>query len=130
MVSVIGFLSFNALAVYRHAAEGSLSAYFAPFSDTQFVISILYLGVLSSLVTSFLTNFSLSKMEASRMSVFNNLSTLVTIAGGVLFLQEQLAYYHFIGAVMIIAGVVGTNFLGAKSAGAKRQLRTKTQSMT
>ncbi|MGG1658411.1 DMT family transporter [Brevibacillus sp. NRS-1366] len=130
MVTIIGFLSFNAMAVYRHAAEGSLSAYFAPFAHTQFIASILFLGVLSSLVTSLLTNFALSKMEASRLSVFGNLSTLVTMAAGVLFLQEQLAYYHLIGAVMIIAGVVGTNFLRAKSSVSKQQLRTKSQSMT
>ncbi|GIO08349.1 putative transporter YcxC [Brevibacillus reuszeri] len=129
MVTIIGFLSFNAMALYNHIAEGSLSSYFAPFADTPFVISIVYLGVLSSLVTSLLTNFALSKMEASRMSVFNNLSTLVTIVAGVLFLGEKLAYYHLIGALMIIVGVVGTNFLGVKAAVSKVKASPKSTSM-
>ncbi|MGV3136928.1 DMT family transporter [Brevibacillus agri] len=119
MVSVIGFVSFNALALIRHGSEGTLSAFFVPFSHSPFVIAILYLGVLASLVTSFMTNFALSKMEASKMSVFNNLSTIVTIAAGALFLQEQLAYYHLLGALMIILGVVGTNFLGNKQRAAQ-----------
>ncbi|EJL25317.1 DMT family transporter [Brevibacillus sp. BC25] len=121
MVALLGFLFFNGWSVIRHSAEGTLSTYFAPFASSAFIISIVFLGILSSLMTSFMTNFALSKMEASKLSVFNNLSTLVTIAAGVIFLQEQLAYYHLIGAVMIIIGVIGTNFLGAKS---KKQNRT------
>ncbi|MBU8714575.1 MULTISPECIES: DMT family transporter [Brevibacillus] len=114
MVSVIGFLAFNALALIQHGANGTLSEFFLPLTHSSFIISVLYLGVLSSLVTSFMTNFALSKMEASKMSVFNNLSTLVTIAGGVVLLREQIAYYHLLGALMIILGVIGTNFLGKK----------------
>ncbi|MED1946734.1 MULTISPECIES: DMT family transporter [Brevibacillus] len=114
MVALLGFVFFNGWSVIRHSAEGTLSTYFAPFASSAFIISIVFLGILSSLMTSFMTNFALSKMEASKLSVFNNLSTLVTIVAGVIFLQEQLAYYHLIGAVMIIIGVIGTNFLGAK----------------
>ncbi|HID0836330.1 TPA: EamA family transporter, partial [Clostridium botulinum] len=72
-----------------------------------------YLGILSSLVTSFLLNYSLSKIEASKMSVFNNLSTLITMMAGVVFLGEKLQYFHIIGSFMIILGIVGTN-LGDK----------------
>jgi drug/metabolite transporter (DMT)-like permease len=53
----------------------------------------------------------LSKIEASKMSVFGNLATLISMIAGVIFLQEQLEYYHIIGAIMIIAGILGTNLL-------------------
>ncbi len=129
MVALLGFIFFNGLSVIRHSAEGTLSTYFAPFASSAFIISIVFLGILSSLMTSFMTNFALSKMEASKLSVFNNLSTLVTIVAGVLFLQEQLAYYHLIGAVMIIIGVIGTNFLGAKSKNQNRTPQTKSTSV-
>jgi drug/metabolite transporter (DMT)-like permease len=43
------------------------------------------------------------------VSVFNHLATLVSIVGGFVFLNEQLAYYHMIGAAAIIAGVLGAN---------------------
>lgn len=119
MVSVIGFVSFNVLALIQHGSEGALSAFFEPFTQPTFVIAILYLGILSSLVTSFMTNFALSKMEASKLSVFSNLSTIVTIAAGAFFLQEQIAYYHLLGALMIILGVIGTNFLGKKQRAAQ-----------
>ncbi|KMZ39654.1 MULTISPECIES: DMT family transporter [Bacillales] len=129
MVAVLGFLFFNGWSVIRHSGEGTLSTYFAPFASSAFIISIVFLGILSSLMTSFMTNFALSKMEASKLSVFNNLSTLVTIVAGVIFLQEQLAYYHLIGAIMIIIGVIGTNFLGARLKKQKHTPQSKSTSV-
>ncbi|MEC0267031.1 DMT family transporter [Paenibacillus anseongense] len=109
VMTMIGFLVFNLMAVSQHLASGTLSLYFEPFASPVFLVSILYLGVLSSLVSSLLSNFALSKLEASKVSVFNHLATLVSIVGGFVFLNEQLAYYHIIGAIVIIAGVLGTN---------------------
>ncbi len=43
------------------------------------------------------------------MSVFNNLSTLVTVVAGVLLLNETLYYYHIIGIMSILIGILGTN---------------------
>ena len=115
MVSLIGFVFFNGWAVSRHLAAGTLSSFWTPLGNPLFVTSILFLGILSSLVTSLLNNFALSKLKASRLSVFNNLSTLVTVVAGVLFLQEQLSLYHLLGGLLIIAGVIGTNYFGLKS---------------
>ncbi|UQZ32752.1 EamA family transporter [Paenibacillus sp. PK3_47] len=109
VMTVIGFLVFNLMAAGQHLAEGTLSHYFEPFASTRFVMAILYLGVLSSLISSLLSNYALSKLEASKVSVFNHLATLISIAGGFVFLNEQLAYYHIIGAAVIIAGVLGAN---------------------
>ncbi|MNX07304.1 EamA-like transporter family protein [compost metagenome] len=63
--------------------------------------------MLSSLCTSLLSNYAISRIEASKMSVFNQLSTIVTIGAGAIILHETLAYYHFIGTVMILVGVIG-----------------------
>lgn len=107
----IAFFTFNLLALIRHGMNATINEYFQPLSDPIFLISILYLGVLSSLGTSWLSNYVLSKIEASKMSVFGNLATLISMIAGVIFLQEQLEYYHIIGAIMIIAGILGTNLL-------------------
>lgn len=111
----IGFVSFNAAALGKHAISGTWSQFIEPLANPTFLLSIAYLGILSSLVTALTTNYALSKMEASKMSVFGNLGTLVTIIAGVIFLGEPLFYYHIIGAIMILAGVLGTNLLGSKT---------------
>lgn len=111
MMLTIAFIAFNILSLIRHGMNGTISHYFDPLTNQVFLISILYLGVLSSLGTSWLSNYVLSKIEASKMSVFGNLATLISMIAGVIFLQEQLEYYHIIGAIMIIAGILGINLL-------------------
>lgn len=107
----IGFLSFNIISLIRHGLAGTIDQYFYPLTNQVFLLSILYLGILSSLGTSWLSNYALSKIEASKMSVFGNLATLISMIAGVVFLHEQLEYYHIIGAIMIIIGILGTNLL-------------------
>ncbi|MEY8304435.1 DMT family transporter [Anaerosalibacter bizertensis] len=108
----ISFIFFTGLSIIKHIIEGSIEQFFIPLSNINFVVSILYLGVLSTLGTSLLVNYALSKLEASKMSVFGNLGTVISIIAGVIFLKEEIFYYHIIGSILIIGGVIGTNFLG------------------
>jgi drug/metabolite transporter (DMT)-like permease len=66
------------------------------------MISILYLGVLSSVIAYFLTNYTLVRIEGSRCVVFANISTIVFIAAGVIFLHENFHVYHAVGSIMIL----------------------------
>ena len=111
----IGFIGFNILAIGKNLIAGDISSFFVPLRQTNFIIAILYLGVLSSSLTSFLSNYVLSKIESSKMSVFISLSTVISIIGGVIFLNEDIFYYHIIGSILIIAGVIGANVFGEKT---------------
>ena len=107
----ISFVVFNIIALVKNLTNGTLSTFFDPFTNPSFIVSVIYLGVLSSLVTSLLTNYILSNIEASKMSVFANLATVISIVAGVIFLNEKIFYYHIIGSLLIVGGVIGTNFL-------------------
>lgn len=109
IMTIIGFVCFNLLATGRHLTEGDMSLYFQPFMNMKFTLSILYLGVLSSLITSFLSNYALVQLEASQMSMFSHLATLITLFAGAVILGEQLNYYNIIGALFIITGLVIAN---------------------
>ncbi|AIF54146.1 DMT family transporter [Pelosinus sp. UFO1] len=114
IMTMIGFITFNIIAIIQHNIDHTLSYFFAPFGNQEFLLSIFYLGILSSLGTSFLSNYALSKLEASKMSVFSNLATLITIIAGVLVLHEKLQYFHLIGGSLILIGVIGTNYFNTK----------------
>lgn len=105
----MGFVVFIIASLVRHTAAGTLNTFFQPFTQPTYVIALLYLGVLSSVVTTMLSSFALSRLEASKVSVFSNLSTLISITAGALLLKEHITIYHLIGTVMIVAGVLGTN---------------------
>jgi drug/metabolite transporter (DMT)-like permease len=110
----IGFVSFVLVSFTGHAAAGTLGRALAPLASGTFIVTVLFLGIVSSLVTTLFANYVLSKIEASKMSVFGNLSTVVSLAAGALFLGEEVTVYHLIGSAMIIAGVIGTNRFGRK----------------
>lgn len=107
----ISFLFFNILSIGNHIFQRDLKTFFTPLSEPCFLISILYLGVLSSLVTAVLSNYVLSKIDASKMVVFSNLATVISIFAGVVILNEDFFLYHIIGSILIISGVLGANFL-------------------
>lgn len=111
VMTMVAFVAFNTVALLRHAVRGTVGDYFAPFADPSFLYSILYLGVLSSLVSSLLSTYALAKLEASTVGQFNNFATVVSIAAGVLLLKEPLFYYHYIGIAAILVGTIGFNYL-------------------
>lgn len=109
VMAFVGFVTFNTISIIDNINRDSINLYFSPLKNINFVIAMLYLGILSSVITSLLSNYVLSKLDASKMSVFANLGTVITIIAGVLILKEDLFYYHIIGIVMIILGIIGTN---------------------
>lgn len=104
-----GCIFFNVVALTVHWAEGTLGEFFTPLTDHSFLLSILYLGVLSSLVTSVFNNYALRLIPASQVAIINNLTPIISIVGGIWILGEELSYYHYIGAVLVLIGVVATN---------------------
>ncbi|MEG6584259.1 DMT family transporter [Dendrosporobacter sp. 1207_IL3150] len=111
IMTLFGLITFNGLAIISHMLNGTINLFMQPFTHLNFVIAMLYLGILSSLGTSYLSNYALSQLQASQMSVFSNLATLITVLAGIVILNEPFHYYHAIGACVIIAGIVGVNYL-------------------
>lgn len=108
----IGFITFTAVSLTTHASAGTVDLLLLPLTNGTFIVSLHYLGMMSSLVTALTQTYTLSKIGAAKASVFTNLSTVIAMAAGSLFLGEKITFYHVIGTVLIIGGGVGTNLLG------------------
>lgn len=113
-MTVVACVAFNLVSVVSHSVSGTLTEYFSAFRNIEFLWSVLYLGILSSFLTSFLTNNALRVIPATQVSIFNNFSPVIAVFGGVAFLSETLHPYHIAGGVMVLAGIVGVNVLGRK----------------
>lgn len=113
-VTAIGFVVFTAVALAQNGAAGTLGQFVAPLIHPEYILTLLFLGALGMFGTSALASYALSKIESSKMIVFSNLSVVITIFVGVLLLSEPFHWYHVVGAVVIIAGVLGTNWFGAR----------------
>lgn len=99
---------FNLTAISGHMQDGTINQFLEPLKESSFLWSIIYLGVLSSFLTSFFSNYALSVIPASQVAIFNNLSPIITIFGGVLLLQERLYAYQILGGLLVLVGVAGT----------------------
>ena len=109
------YLVFLSMKPYQTAKnEGEKLAYFAPLGQVSYLLSILYLGILASIVTGSLSIYAIVRLGASTVSVFGNLGTVLTILAGALILHEPIYSYHVIGATMIIAGILGMNLMRRK----------------
>lgn len=108
-MTAVGAVAFNFLALIENG--GSVRALVAPLSEPAFLVSVLYLGVLSSVVAFLLQNYANTHMPVAKTSVFANISTVVSVLGGVIFLREKLNLWSLIAIVMIISGVMGVQLL-------------------
>lgn len=106
----MGALFFNIVSICSHIRANTLAQYFLPLKNKNFLVSLAYLGILSSVIAFLLMNFTLSKLEASKSAIFANLSTIVSIIAGVVLLHESFKLYHIIGSILILIGVFGTNY--------------------
>lgn len=120
----LGTIFFNFVSISNHIINKDIKNYFSPLYNGSFLISIGYLGILSSIIAFFLINYTLSKIEASKSAVLANISTIVSIFAGVIFLKETFKYYHIIGSFMILIGIWGTNYYGIKRTSAVESSQT------
>ena len=109
VVILVGFIVFNCLSLFSYIASSNLMGYFEPLGHVGYIFSILYLGILASIVTGSLPIYAIVRLGASTVSVFGNLGTVLTILAGALILHEPIYSYHVIGATLIIAGILGMN---------------------
>lgn len=66
---------------------------------------IIYLGVVASGLTFFLWSYTLSKMEASRASLFLFLIPIISVIIGWIFLDEKVNIYMLFGGILVIFGI-------------------------
>ncbi len=104
----VGMVAFLGMAGIEVVLTDGLPRLITGLTNPITLISILYLGSLSSVMAFFLLNFMLSRLEASRSAIFGNITTIISILAGVLFLGEQLYSFHLVGSIMILIGVWGT----------------------
>lgn len=109
-----GFLVFNSVAIGQHIFNNDLSSFILPLKTPSFILSVLFLGVFATLLTSYLLFYALSHLESFKVGIFGSISTVVSIIAGVLILNEQIYLYHIIGSTIIISDVLATNLLKGK----------------
>ncbi len=69
---------------------------------------MLYIALITSIISYSIWFWALGKMEASKLSIFQNLQPIIATVLSVLFFGEVLGWEFYVGGAMVIAGVVIT----------------------
>ncbi len=103
--TLVGLVSFLVLSLIENRATPVKTV--ISFTNVQYVLAVLYLGVVSSVIAFLLLNFANTHLPVAKTTAFSNLTTVVSVLAGAVFLKEKLGVVSVIGIVMIITGVWG-----------------------
>lgn len=106
-----GMIIFTLVSGFQHVFNLVDTNYFSPLYEPSYLGAILYLALLSSLASSFLSNFAIHYVEASTIGLFSNLSPIITILAGVFVLGEPIYSYQIIGILVILVPIIGMNLI-------------------
>ncbi|MEI6088934.1 MAG: DMT family transporter [bacterium] len=76
--------------------------------DTMSWMKILYLSVFASVVAYAIWYYALSKKEASKVSIFNNIQPIITAVLAAVFLDIAITPLYVVGGILILGGVITT----------------------
>ncbi len=82
-------------------------ALIAPVKDIKFMASMLYLSLFSSILAFLMLNYAATVLPVSKSTAFCNITTVLSVFAGVVFLGESITYVSLIAAAVIIIGVFG-----------------------
>lgn len=105
IMMAVGAVVFTVMAVID--VKDDPSKYLRPLTGRGYIAALLYLGVLCSVVSFFLSNYAITRLSVARSTVFANLTTAVSVVAGALILHEPLTAAGVVCCVMIPVGIYG-----------------------
>jgi len=108
----LGAVVFTAAALIENAGSGTLKEFILlPFSNTEYLVGFLYLGVGCSAAAFFLYNVAISAIGTNRSASFAGLSTIVTVTAGIIILKEKFSVMQGVGTLLVLGGVYLANII-------------------
>ena len=100
-----GAMVFTVMAVIT--LHGDYAVYFRPFTERNYVMAVLFLSVCCSVIAYFLSSYVITGLPVARATVFANLTTVVSVFAGIVFLHEPFSAVGMVCCVLILVGIYG-----------------------
>ncbi len=112
VMMALGAAVFTSAAFIEHGVNGTVTELLTlPFRDTDFLWSVLYLGVGCCAIGFFLCNYGIELLGATRSASFAGLTTIISVLAGVILLHEDFSLLQGAGTLLVLLGVYGANTL-------------------
>ena len=106
----VGAVAFTALAIFEQRAN--LAALLAPLASASFMLGMAYLSLASSIGAFLLLNYASGHLPVAKMTAFCNLTTVISVFAGVVFLREPFSAVSLAASAVIILGIWGVQRAG------------------
>ena len=87
--------------------EGQNNSYLP--SDSHEIFMISYVAIFASITSFFAWNKGVSILGANKASLFLHLIPVFSSMWAIMFLEEKFSFFHLIGTIFIILGIVLSN---------------------
>ena len=105
-----GAIVFVSLALIEAVVNKNINQVVSlPFNDKHFLAAVLFQGIACSIMAFFFSVTAIAKIGVNRTSSFIGWATVVSIIVGAFYLNEPFTIAQFVGAALIIAGVIIAN---------------------
>jgi len=104
----MGFIFYTGMALVQEGS-GFIPLLCSSAADKYVLLPVLYLSVISSVFAFVLQNYSVTYLDAAKVTVFSNVVPVVSLLAGVLILGEPFSAVYLVGIVLILLGVYKVN---------------------
>ncbi len=104
-MQMMGAVFFTTLALAENG--GSIAAVLAPAADMCFLLAALFLALGASVAGYSLFNYSVSHAPMANVIIFQNLTTVISVAAGIFILGERLSTVSLAAMVIVLVGIWG-----------------------
>jgi len=91
------------IAIYQNGSQNLISEFIN--IDFKYQLAILYIGIMAGTIAHFLMTKAVKTIEASEAILFKYLDPIFAIPLAVLWLNEKVSLWFFIGSIFILTGV-------------------------
>ena len=85
--------------------EQPLQVYRDALCSPQILLLLIFLALVSSILCNLLVNHAAAQLTVAQLATLGTLTTLTSMAAGIIFLKEPYSLAFFIGAALILFGI-------------------------
>lgn len=103
MMFLVSMVSFDLIALFENIND--LTKIISPIQNINFILPVLYLGMISSVIAFILVNVANTNLPISQGTIFSCISTVVSVIAGIIILKEDVNLLTIISTIIILIGV-------------------------
>ena len=103
----MGALGYGITTVLLHAIQGRLNVFFDGLWTPDFVIPVLYMGIVSSVIAFLCLTYAAGRLPIAVSSSTSMINSIISVLVGIFILKEAFRPIDVIGTIITFLGLIG-----------------------